>query len=54
MVKDLLPIGSVVMLRDAEKPLMIFGIKQLDTDNSDVEYDYISRRAYRGEFPIFV
>lgn len=41
MVKDLLPIGSVVMLKDAEKPLMIYGIKQLDTDNPEVEYDYI-------------
>ena len=41
MVKDLLPIGSVVMLKDAEKPLMIYGIKQLDTYNPEVEYDYI-------------
>ena len=41
MIRDLLPIGSVVMLRDAEKPLMIFGIKQLDSNDPDVEYDYI-------------
>lgn len=41
MIKDLLPIGSVVMLKNAEKPLMIYGIKQLDTNNPNVEYDYI-------------
>ena len=41
MIKNLLPIGSVVMLRDAEKPLMIYGIKQLDSNNPGVEYDYI-------------
>lgn len=41
MIRDLLPIGSVVMLRDAEKPLMIYGIKQLDSNNPDIEYDYI-------------
>lgn len=36
-----MPIGSVVMLKEAEKPLMIYGIKQFDSDNPDVEYDYI-------------
>ena len=41
MIRDLLPIGSVVMLKNAEKPVMIFGIKQLDSDKPDVEYDYI-------------
>lgn len=41
MIRDFLPIGSVVMLKNAEKPLMIYGIKQLDTDNPDTEYDYI-------------
>ncbi len=41
MIKNLLPIGSVVMLRDAEKPLMIYGIKQLDSNNPGIEYDYI-------------
>ena len=39
-VKNLLPIGSVVLLKDGTKRLMIFGIKQ--TDNStNIEYDYI-------------
>lgn len=41
MIRELLPIGSVVMLKDAERPLMIYGIKQLDSNNPDVEYDYI-------------
>ena len=39
-VKDLLPIGSVVVLNGGEKKLMIFGIKQLDEENDGVEYDY--------------
>lgn len=41
MIRDLLPIGSVVMLKNAEKAVMIYGIKQLDTENPDLEYDYI-------------
>lgn len=39
-VNELLPIGSVVWLKDAKRPLMIFGIKQTDTDTQK-EYDYI-------------
>lgn len=39
-VKELLPIGSIIWLRDAKKPLMIFGIRQTNLDNN-VEYDYI-------------
>lgn len=40
-VKELLPIGSVVLLKGGEKRLMIYGIKQ--TDNAtEIEYDYIS------------
>lgn len=38
--KELLPIGSVIWLRDAERPLMIFGIKQSNLDTNE-EYDYI-------------
>lgn len=41
MIKDLLPIGSVVLLKNAKKKLMIYGIKQLDTNNPEMEYDYI-------------
>lgn len=38
--EELLPIGSVVILKDAAKKLMVFGVGQ--TDQSDnVEYDYI-------------
>jgi len=39
-IKDLLPIGSVIWLKDAERPLMIFGIKQENEDTHE-EYDYI-------------
>lgn len=39
-VKDLLPIGSVVLLKEGQKKLMTYGVKQ--TDNSDGKtYDYI-------------
>lgn len=41
MIKDLLPIGSVVMLKNAKKALMIFGIKQLASERPDEEFDYI-------------
>ena len=39
-VKELLPIGSVVVLKGGEKKLMIFGIKQTDQE-SQKDYDYI-------------
>lgn len=38
--KELLPIGSVVLLKDATKRLMIYGVGQTD-QRDDVEYDYI-------------
>ena len=47
LIKDLLPIGSVVMLEGGKKSLMIFGVKQTDTvnentqDETSTEYDYI-------------
>lgn len=37
-VKRLLPVGSVVRLREAKKCLMIFGICQT---HKDITYDYI-------------
>lgn len=40
MIKDLLPIGSVVLLKNAEKRLMICGIKQKGKEDPDREYDY--------------
>lgn len=39
-VKDLMPIGSVVRLKEAEKKLMIIGIKQLNEEKGTVK-DYI-------------
>lgn len=39
-IKELLPIGSVVLLEGGEKRLMIFGIKQTEQETG-VEYDYI-------------
>ena len=39
-IKDLLPIGSVIWLKDAERPLMIFGVKQQNLETNE-EYDYI-------------
>lgn len=40
-IKDLLPIGSVVLLEEGKKKLMIFGVKQTNEEDG-VEYDYIS------------
>ncbi len=39
-IKGLLPIGTVVLLKNGEKRLMIAGIKQMDVENSGKEYDY--------------
>lgn len=39
-VRKLLPIGSVVLVKEARKKLMITGIRQ--TDKSKTEYDYIA------------
>ena len=39
-VKDLLPIGTVVLLKNGEKRLMIAGIKQMDTEDDTKGYDY--------------
>lgn len=40
-IKELLPIGSVVLLKNGKKRVMIFGVKQTD-NNTGTEYDYIS------------
>lgn len=45
-IKELLPIGTVVILKDGEQPLMIYGIMQSD-GNSGLfkkakEFDYVS------------
>lgn len=39
-VKELLPIGSVVLLKEGKKKAMIFGIKQTDKGTGK-EHDYI-------------
>lgn len=39
--KDFLPIGSVVVLKEGEKKLMVFGILQTNAENAEEEYDYI-------------
>lgn len=39
-VKELLPIGSVVLLKGGQKRLMVFGIKQTDQETQK-DYDYI-------------
>lgn len=40
-IKKLLPIGSVVLLENGQKRLMIIGVKQTDVKD-DTEYDYLS------------
>lgn len=39
-IKDLLPIGTIVLLEEGKKKLMIFGVKQTDNETGK-EYDYI-------------
>ena len=39
-IKELLPIGSIVLLKDGKKKLMTFGVKQTDA-NTKKEYDQI-------------
>lgn len=40
-MKEYLPIGTVVLLKGGEKKVMIYGRKQLASDNSG-EFDYIA------------
>ena len=39
-VKKLLPIGSIVLLKDGEKKLMVCGILQNSIDDDSQVYDY--------------
>lgn len=39
-IHELLPIGSVIWLKEAERALMIFGVKQSNMETGE-EYDYI-------------
>ena len=40
MIDELLPIGSVVGIKESDKKLMIFGIKQKNEDTGET-YDYV-------------
>lgn len=40
-IKELLPIGTVVSLKNGTKKLMVFGVIQSIQEQSDKEYDYI-------------
>ncbi|MCD8133099.1 MAG: DUF4176 domain-containing protein [Clostridiales bacterium] len=40
-IKELLPVGSVVLLKDATKKLMIIGILQVKPDENKI-YDYLA------------
>lgn len=39
-IEEMLPIGTIVLLEDAKKPLMIFGVMQADLESGE-EYDYV-------------
>ncbi|MCI8521615.1 MAG: DUF4176 domain-containing protein [Lachnospiraceae bacterium] len=39
-MKDLLPIGSVVLLEGGKKRVMIYGVRQIEQETQE-EYDYI-------------
>lgn len=41
MIKELLPIGSVVLLKEGTKKLMIIGIKPMKDNEEKETYDYI-------------
>lgn len=40
-IKELLPIGSIVLLEGGEKRLMVIGIKQTELSGEEQEYDYL-------------
>ncbi len=46
-IKDLLPIGSVVVLKNGKKRVMITGIKQLDGKTGGT-YDYLAELYPEG------
>lgn len=50
-IKGLLPIGSIVLLKEGKKKLMIFGVKQMDSEVC-VEYDYIGVMYPEGNIGI--
>ncbi|MCR5526671.1 MAG: DUF4176 domain-containing protein [Lachnospiraceae bacterium] len=50
-MKELLPIGSIVWLKDAKRALMVFGVKQTNQE-TNVEYDYIGVMYPEGNLGI--
>lgn len=57
MIKDLLPVGSVVLLKGGIKKLVIMGIKQANAENPEVEYDYAGvmyPEGYLGNDTLFL
>ena len=40
-IKDLLPIGTIVVLKEGEKKLMIIGVMQSEASATSKEYDYL-------------
>lgn len=40
-ISELLPIGTIVLLKEGEKRLMINGIKQTNASGDGKEYDYL-------------
>lgn len=40
-ISELLPIGTIVLLKEGEKRLMINGIKQINASGDGKEYDYL-------------
>ena len=40
-IKDLLPIGTIVVLKEGEKRLMIIGVMQSEASANSKEYDYL-------------
>ena len=47
-IKDLLPIGSIVLLKDGLKRLMIIGIMQNDAGGTGKNYDYLGELYPEG------
>lgn len=40
-IRELLPIGSIVILENGQKKLMIIGVKPIDTEKNET-YDYLA------------
>lgn len=40
-IRELLPVGTIVLLKDGEKRLMITGIMQSNIGSNGQEYDYL-------------